>query len=136
MKALWTSPDPTYTSVNLSIYASTEVFVGAFTACLPPLRKTIDNLLRKILPEGLISSRSAGDSYAMDSTHKRFSKRFSKMVGQSKPRTKNDTDSEHQIFDGSQIRRQGSEDEIIKTTLVSVTVNDKNASVHRNDDWA
>ncbi|KAH6669046.1 hypothetical protein B0J14DRAFT_156097 [Halenospora varia] len=38
-------------SVSLSILSVAEVGVGIITACLPPLRKTFDELLSKIMPE-------------------------------------------------------------------------------------
>ncbi|KAF2448078.1 hypothetical protein P171DRAFT_452095 [Karstenula rhodostoma CBS 690.94] len=56
MKSLYASSDPTYASVNLSIFAVSEVFVGAFTASLPPLRKTFETLLRRVLPESSMGS--------------------------------------------------------------------------------
>lgn len=40
-----------YESVSLSILSVAEVGVGIITACLPPLRKTFDELLSKMMPE-------------------------------------------------------------------------------------
>ncbi|KAH7093308.1 Alpha/Beta hydrolase protein [Paraphoma chrysanthemicola] len=115
MKALNDSPDPTYTSVNLSIYAIAEVFVGVFTACLPPLRKTFDDILRRILPAGMVSSRGTSDSYAL---HK-LSNRSTNITKESKVKHESDGDSDYAILEETQPGNQGSVDEILKTTEVS-----------------
>ncbi|KAF2006844.1 hypothetical protein P154DRAFT_480599 [Amniculicola lignicola CBS 123094] len=68
MRALHDSLDPSYKAVNLSIYSNAEVAAGIITASLPPLRKTIENLLKKVLPEGFMgmaTSRTKGNSYNM-----------------------------------------------------------------------
>lgn len=129
MKSLNSSPDPTYTSVNLSIYASAEVFVGVITACLPPLRKTFDNLLRHVLPAGVISSRT-GDSYGL----KGFSNR-SNVTKETKQKLESDGDSDHAILEDETRAGSHVSDEIRKTTEVTVTIDDK-ASAKNQDDWA
>lgn len=131
MKALNESPDLPYTSVNLSIYAISEVFVGVFTACLPPLRKTFDDFLRTTLPAGMVSSRTTEDNYAL----KGFSNR-SHVTKELKPKAESDGDSDYAILEENRDRAQGSEDEIMKTTHVIVTVDDKASERHRTDDWA
>ncbi|KAH7396828.1 hypothetical protein DE146DRAFT_720315 [Phaeosphaeria sp. MPI-PUGE-AT-0046c] len=133
MKSLNSSPDPTYSSVNLSIYAIAEVFVGVFTACLPPLRKTFDQILRKILPTGLISSRTtkSRDSYALQA----MSNPSSNAAKKSKSGHESDGDSDYAILEENTLQAQGSNDEIVKTTQVSVTVDDKASERGRNDDW-
>ncbi|KAF2830826.1 hypothetical protein CC86DRAFT_283628 [Ophiobolus disseminans] len=130
MKSLNESPDPTWDSVNLSIYAIAEVFVGVFTACLPPLRKFFDDILRKILPAGMMSSRATGDSYAL----KGFSGR-SEAVKDPKATHESDGDSDYAILEENRGRRPSSNDEIMKVTRVSVTINDKTSERHRGDDW-
>ncbi|KAH7082985.1 Alpha/Beta hydrolase protein [Paraphoma chrysanthemicola] len=131
MKALNESPDPTYTSVNLSIYAIAEVFVGVFTACLPPLRKTFDDILRRILPAGMVSSRGTRDSYALN----KLSNRSTNVTKESKVKHESDGDSDYAILEENQPGKQGSVDEILKTTEVSVTVDDKTSQRSRGDDW-
>ncbi|KAF2036526.1 alpha/beta-hydrolase [Setomelanomma holmii] len=110
MKALNESPDPTYTSVNLSIYAIAEVFVGVFTACLPPLRKTFDDVLRKVLPAGMVSSRATRDSYALNKVSNR-----SQVTKESKVKHDSDGDSDYAILEENKAKA-GSSDEIVKTT--------------------
>lgn len=128
MKSLATSPDPTYTSVNLSIYAIAEVFVGVITACLPPLRKTFDQVLRKILPASLMSSRGtkSRESYAL----KAFSNPSS--AANKSRREGDDGDSDYAILEEGEGK---SKEEIVKTTQVSVTVDDKVSEVQRGDEW-
>lgn len=50
MGVLNNSTNPRYTSVNVIIFTVAEVFVGVFTASLPPLRKTFESVLDKVLP--------------------------------------------------------------------------------------
>jgi hypothetical protein len=130
MKALNESPDPTYTSVNLSIYAIAEVFVGVFTACLPPLRKTFDDVLRKTLPAGMVSSRETRDSCALQKVSNR-----SNTTKESKVKHESDADSDYAILEENLPRAQRSVDEIVKTTEVSVTVDDKTSERSRGGDW-
>ena len=113
MKALNKSPDPTYTSLNLSIFAITEVFVGAFTASLPPLRKTFEDLLRKVLPESVFgSTRDTENSYGMRTIGTKQSTRIS--------RARHDLDNVSDTA-GS----DNSEHGIVCTTEVSLSVDDK-----------
>jgi hypothetical protein len=132
MKALNSSPDPTYTSVNLSIYAIAEVFVGVFTACLPPLRKTFDEFLHKVLPVGLLSSRAtkSRNSYAL----KAFSTP-SNATNKSKTGHETDGDSDYAILEENELKVQGSNDEIVKTTQVSVVVHNTPSEVYRKNEW-
>lgn len=132
MKSLYESSDPTYTSVNLSIYAISEVFVGAFTASLPPLRKTFENLLHKVLPTSLTgSSKNTRSSYIMKGVSEHS-------VKSTRIQHERDDDSERGILPDDQISRTKSADNVItKTTLVSVTADDKSMrSRHGQDDWA
>jgi hypothetical protein len=133
MKALNSSSDPTYSSVNLSIYAIAEVFVGVFTACLPPLRKTFDGFLRNVLPDGLMSSRATRtrESCAL----KAFSDPSTSAIKKSKSDNTSDGDSDYAILEEQRSRAQGSQDEIVKTTQVTVTVDDKASERLKTDDW-
>lgn len=132
MKALNASSDATYTSVNLSIFAIAEVFVGAFTACLPPLRKTFENLLHKALPAGLTgSSKNTRNSYVLKGMGSQQSAKSARLKQES------DGDSERGILPEDQMStRKGSDHVIMKTTLVSVTADDDvSTSRHGQDDW-
>jgi hypothetical protein len=132
MKSLATSQDPTYSSVNLSIYAIAEVFIGVFTACLPPLRKTFDEFLRRVLPEGLMSSSAtkARRSCALEA----FSNPPSTVKKSVSDHT-SDGDSDYAILEEQRSRVDASHDDIVKTTQVSVTVDDKASERQRTDDW-
>ncbi|EAT86327.1 hypothetical protein SNOG_06496 [Parastagonospora nodorum SN15] len=133
MKSLNSSPDPTYSSVNLSVYAIAEVFVGVFTACLPPLRKTFDGILRKVLPDGLMSSNNtkSRQSYAL----KAFSDPLNSASKPSKSEFTSDGDSDYAILEAETSRIHGSQDDIIKTTQVTVTVDDQASERQERDEW-
>jgi hypothetical protein len=133
MKSLNSSPDPTYSSVNLSIYAIAEVFVGVFTACLPPLRKTFDQVLRRILPSGLLSSRA---SKSRESCALKPLSDHSNTNRKSKVGNESDGDSEHAILEGNGLKEKKSHDEILKTTQLIVTIDDKESEHGRNVNWA
>ena len=132
MKSLNSSSDPTYTSVNLSIFAIAEVFVGAFTASLPPLRKTFENQLHKVLPQSLIgSSRGTRNSYMVRAAE---TERSVKSV---LPRSADD-DSQRGMFssDQSSVGKEG-ELAITRTTVVTIAADGEMVlSRHRQDDWA
>jgi hypothetical protein len=134
MKSLNSSPDPTYTSVNLSIYAIAEVFVGVFTACLPPLRKTFDEFLHKALPNGLLYSSRATKS--RDSCALKAFSAPSNATKKSKTGHESDGDSDYAILEENGLKIQGSNDEIMKTTQVTVVVDSTTSERYRNDDWA
>lgn len=134
MKSLYDSPDPTYTSVNLSIYAIAEVFVGAFTASLPPMRKTFENLLHKVLPASLTgASRSTGNSYALKGVGSQPSTKSSS----SRPKHDCDDDSELGILpEDTIIPGKELDNTIVRTTHVAVSADDKSEiSRRRQDDW-
>jgi len=133
MKSLNESPDPTYSSVNLSIFAIAEVFVGAFTASLPPLRKTFENGLRKVLPTSLTggSGKGSRQSYALQVSGPQVSGRSSK------PKHETDDDSELGILpDEASHERKGSDHAIMKTTHVSVTADSKSIASRDHTEWA
>ena len=128
MKALNESSDPTYTSVNLSVFAISEVFVGAFTASLPPLRKTFETVLRKVLPTSITggSAKNSRQSYALQG------------VESPRPKPETDTDSECGILPDSSdasSERKGSDHAIMKTTEVIVTADAKSMISRRHSDW-
>lgn len=89
MKALADTKDPSYESVNLSIFALAEVFVGAFTASLPPLRKTFENQLRKILPTTFTASKGSRQSCALENIEFKVSSKSW--------RTKHETDDDSEL---------------------------------------
>jgi hypothetical protein len=133
MKSLNSSPDPTYSSVNLSIYAIAEVFVGVFTACLPPLRKTFDGFLHKILPESLVSSRAtkSREIYAL----KAFSDPSASAIKKSKSDHTSDGDSDYALLEEQQNRAHESQDNIMKMTEVTVTIDDQVSEQHQRNEW-
>jgi hypothetical protein len=134
MKALNESPDPTYTSVNLSVFAIAEVFVGAFTASLPPLRKTFENMLRKVLPTSITggSGKGSRQSYALQVSGPQTSGKSSRR----KPET--DTDSELGILPDADAssERKSADQAIMKTTHVSVTADSKSIVSRHHSEWA
>ncbi|KAF2494991.1 hypothetical protein BU16DRAFT_511637 [Lophium mytilinum] len=50
LNSLQSATDTTYQSVDLTIWSSAEVGMGLIVSCLPPLRKTFDNFLHRIVP--------------------------------------------------------------------------------------
>jgi hypothetical protein len=128
MKSLNESNDPAYTAVNLSVFAIAEVFAGAFTASLPPLRKTFEIMLRKVLPTSLTgaSIKQSRQSYALQGVE-----------SQTKPKYETDINSECGILpDGySDSERKGSDHEIMKTTQVTISADAKSIASRHHIDW-
>lgn len=145
MKSLYSSPDPTYTSLNLSIFAVTEVFVGAFTASLPPLRKTFETLLRSVLPESIIGSaprsrksvsKGTGNSYAMREVGNSYVLEGNKSENKSRPKHDLDNDSEHSILEAqSSLEGKDTVGNITCTTEISVSGDDRGSVRSRGHDW-
>ena len=146
MKSLWTSTDPTYTSVNLSIFAIAEAFVGAFTASLPPLRKTFETMLCRVLPESILgsSSHSRGkslgkNSYALKEVGNSYVLNGNAASNQSRPKHDLDNDSEHSMLEAQQSRQslEGKDavGMITCTTDLSVTVDERGSIRSRGQDW-
>jgi hypothetical protein len=137
MKALANTKDPSYESVNLSIFASAEVFVGAFTASLPPLRKTFENLLRKVLPASITGASAKGtkesrQSYMLENIEARNTTKSWKA------KQETDDDSELGILPEEEHGRtlRTPDQAIVKTTHVTVTEDDHSAISRRQDEWA
>jgi hypothetical protein len=131
MKSLNESPDPTYSSVNLSIFAIAEVFVGAFTASLPPLRAAIENVLHKFLPSSFTggSAKNSRNSYALKGSSPRGTR-------STKPKHETDDNSERGILPKDAEGTGKGDNAIMKTTLVSVTADDKSINnEHQQDRW-
>ena len=114
MRALHDSTDGTYQAVNLTIFSMTEVASGIFTSSLPPLRKTLESLLRKVLPESVMGSskRQGGSSYALPAYGSQLSRTANK------PKHEMDDESERAILpDEPGLDTKGG---IVKTTHVSI----------------
>lgn len=113
IRALHNSSDSTYESTDLTIFSVTEVASGIFTSCLPPLRKTFENLLRRVLPESIMgTSRKQGSSYALPA----YGSQLSRVSN--KPRHEVDDGSEKAILpDEIEMNTKGG---IRRTTSVSV----------------
>lgn len=145
MKALYSSPDPTYTSLNLSIFAVSEVFVGAFTASLPPLRKTFETLLRRVLPESIIGSASrsrksvgkgTGNSYVMKEVGNSYVLNGNVSDNKSRPKHDLDNDSEHSILEAQRsLEGKDNVGNITCTTEISVSGDDRGSVRSRGHDW-
>ncbi|KAJ4338988.1 hypothetical protein N0V95_007908 [Ascochyta clinopodiicola] len=144
IKSLNTSPDPTYTSVNLSIFAVTEVFVGAFTASLPPLRKTFETLLRHVLPESVLGSsrnrksvgKGTGNSYVMKEVGNSYVLNGNAAAGPSRPRHDLDNDSEHSMLEAQQsLEGKDTIGTITCTTEISVLGDDRGSVRSRGLEW-
>lgn len=145
MKSLYFSPDPTYTSVNLSIFAVSEVFVGAFTASLPPLRKTFETLLHRLLPESILGSASrsrksvgkgTGHSYVMKEVGNSYVLNGNISGNQSKPKHDLDNDSEHSILEAQRsLEGKDTVGTITCTTEISVAGDDRGSVRSRGHNW-
>jgi len=133
MKSLHASTDPTYTSVNLSIYATAEVFVGAFTASLPPLRKMFENALQQVLPASITGyTKNSNNSYMMQAAG---SQRSAKLPPSRHPF---DNVSEESILSHHEAGK-GKEGDctITHSTLASASPDDKSDSLTNHEDhWA
>lgn len=145
MKSLYSSPDPTWSGVNLSIFAIAEVFVGAFTASLPPLRKTFETLLRRVLPESIIGSTSrsrkstgkgTGNSYVMKEIGNSYVMNGNAMGPQQRPKHDLDNDSEHSMLEAQQsLEGKESVGTITCTTEISVAGDDRGSVMSRGHNW-
>jgi hypothetical protein len=144
MKSLNSSSDPTYTSINLSIFAVAEVFVGAFTASLPPLRKTFETILRRVLPESVLgTSRSrksvgkgTGNSYVMKEVGNSYVLNGNAMCNAaSRPKHDLDNDSEHSILEAQRsLEGKDMVGTITCTTEISVAGDDRSMR-SRGHEW-
>lgn len=133
MKSLADTKDPSYESVNLSIFALAEVFVGAFTASLPPLRKTFENLLRRVLPASITgASKASRQSCALENIEVKMSAKSWRT------RVETDDDSELGILpeDGSDKLKKDADQAILRTTQVTVTEDGHSAISRQQDGWA
>ncbi|KAF3006815.1 hypothetical protein E8E13_010509 [Curvularia kusanoi] len=145
MKSLWTSTDPTYESINLSIFAVTEVFVGAFTASLPPLRKTFENILHRVLPESILGSVSrsrksmgkhSGNSYAMKEIGNSYVLDGNIAGDRARPKHDLDNDSEHSMLQVQQsLEGKDTVGTITCTTDISVTGDERGSIRSQGHDW-
>ncbi|KAF9700594.1 hypothetical protein EKO04_001435 [Ascochyta lentis] len=135
IKALNESRDMSYQGVNLAILSVTEVLVGSLTASLPPLRRLFENFLSRILPESVKGSsrRTMGNSYVLPEFGNMNTKRTKREDHES------DDSSEKTILPGalgsSTNIEQGKSGEIMRTTHVSLTVDDTKPHP-RNEEWA
>ena len=133
MKSLADTKDPSYETVDLSIFAIAEVFVGAFTASLPPLRKTLENLLRKVLHSSITgASKAAKQSYAHENMDGKVSSKSW--------RTKHETDGDSELGilpeDEADKAKKDADQSIVRTTHVTVTEDDRSAISRQQDQWA
>ena len=145
VKFLYSSSDPTYTSVNLSIFATSEVFVGAFTASLPPLRKTFETLLHRVLPESFTGStarsrksvgKGTGNSYVMKEVGNSYVLNGNAMGSHPRPKHDLDNDSEHSILEAQQsLEGKETVGTITCTTEISVAGDDRGSMRSRGHDW-
>lgn len=136
IKALDESEDFTYESINLSVLSVAEVFVGALTTSLPPLRRAFENVLNRILPESVLGTdrRPNANSYRLPEYRSNHDTRRSKREDHDW-----DDNSEKTILsdaggpNGHVV--QGKSSDIVRTTHLSLTV-DKTKPPGRNEDWA
>lgn len=135
LKNITGTKDPTWSSVNLSIWSGAELQVGIFIASLPPLRKAFDRFFHQILPGSSTGgaksnpgygtpgqnygSRSAhGNDFRMDTLGKgNRSAHKSYLPGESA--LDSDSESEKAILDEEERRMAGSG--IMKTTGIVIT---------------
>jgi hypothetical protein len=128
MKALNSSPDRAYKAVNLSIYFMAEVSAGTFTACLPPLRKTFENLFKKILPDSFLGTSQEQRSYALQTYGSQLNR-----TERSKPPHERDDESETAILPKEPTEEKDNKGGIVRTTQVSIS--DASLEHPKADQW-
>ena len=143
MKSLYSSADPTYTSINLSIFAVSEVFVGAFTASLPPLRKTFETIVRRVIPESVLGSvlpsrrsaaKGSGNSYAVKEAGNSYVLNGNAIGSAARSRHDLDNDSEHLMLGAQQsLEAKDAAGIITCTTEISVAGDDRSVRSRRLD---
>lgn len=57
LRTIFTTHDPTWDGVNLTIWSQAELSLGIMIASLPPLRKALIGVFHRILPSTLTGSR-------------------------------------------------------------------------------
>ncbi|KAF2997148.1 hypothetical protein E8E13_005225 [Curvularia kusanoi] len=93
LSALTKTKDPTWDSVNLTIWAATELSVGILIASLPPLRKVFDKFFRQILPSTFVGRSRTRASIPLYNVSKPYNKPMGRSVA-------GDDDSEKDILHG------------------------------------
>ena len=94
LSALKKTQDPTWDSVNLTIWAATELSVGILIASLPPLRKVFDQMFRRLLPSTFTSRPKTPGGIPLYNV----SKAYNKPMGRST--RGDDADSEKDMLPG------------------------------------
>lgn len=116
IKTLSSSPDSAYKAINLVIYYMAEASASTFTACLPPLRKTFENLFKKILPDSFCGTSQDHGSYSLPtyvSQHNRTERL--------EPPHERDDKSETAILRKEKNEEKDNEGGIVRTTQVSIS---------------
>jgi hypothetical protein len=72
LRTIFTTHDPTWDGVNITIWSQAELSLGILIASLPPLRKALTSVFQRILPSTLTGSRKTpmyGQGYAGGQGH-------------------------------------------------------------------
>ena len=125
LPSLQKTTDPTWDSVNLTVWSSAEVNTGLFAACIPPLRGTFEAIVRRVRGPTSTTARSRTNplSYELQKSE-RSERRKTKIEN-------NDYGSERFILPDED--RYGS-DGIMKT--VNVNVRDEDGIQHYRPPYA
>lgn len=131
------SHDAGYESVNLSILSVSEVLVGTLTASLPPLRRLFETTLSRIMPESVMGTKErsqAMPSYVLPEYPYASTRQIRRDDHDC------DNNSEKTILTGAAGSSthvvQGKSGDIIRTTHLSLTMDETRPSNHRTEDWA
>jgi hypothetical protein len=146
LKVIYTSQDPTWDGVNLSIWSSVEASIGILIASLPPLRKAFDHIFQNVFPSILQSSNHKTSQHSFGtSSHGNIrmntflnSKAYHSRLGDDSV-LDNDGDSDRAILENEEGKSAG----IMKTMKVTVSEEAKasssegsEASQKQSNDWA
>ncbi|KAL6708788.1 hypothetical protein ACN47E_002484 [Coniothyrium glycines] len=130
LHTIFTTQDPTWDGVNLTIWSQAELSLGIMIASLPPLRKALTQIFQKVLPTTITDSRKTpqyGHNSGRDIRMQNFegSKAYhSRLPGESV--LDEDDQSDRAILDESEHKGPG----IMKSTTVTV----QGVSGHLEDD--
>lgn len=119
--------DPTYDSVDLTIWSAAEVATGMIVSCLPLLRKTFDRLLKHVVPPTTLGSskdRSTTGRSGVNSFH------MVSHLGKPKSHMQiSDDESERAIF-----AEQENDKGIVKTLDVTISSDARDRGY--KEDWS
>lgn len=120
LHTIFTTRDPTWDGVNLTIWSQAELSIGILIASLPPLRKALTKVFQHLLPSTVTGSHKTpqyGHTSGQNIRMRNFegSKAYNSRI-RAESSLQRDDDSDRAILDESEHKGSG----IMKSTTVTV----------------